>query len=132
MEFESVNHIALLVRNAEKSAEFYRRYCGMEVIHARKDGDINIRWVQMPGQKDGFMMVLLETVGEIPEEPGRMDHIGVYAKTRADVDALAERARKEGVLVEGPQDGGPIIGYYCMIQDPDGNLVELSADHARI
>ena len=132
MEFESVNHIALLVKDAEKSALFYQRYCGMEVIHSRKDGDINIRWVQLPEQKDGFMMVLLETLAEIPDESGRMDHIGIYVRSRDNVDELAKRAKNEGLLIEGPQDGGPIIGYYCMVQDPDGNLVEFSADHARI
>lgn len=132
MEFESVNHIALLVKDAEKSAQFYVRFCGMEIIHSRKDGDISIRWVQMPNQKDGFMIVLLETLGQIPDDSGRMDHLGLYAKTRADVDQIAAMAKKAGILIEGPRDGGPIIGYYCMIQDPDGNLVEFSADHARI
>jgi catechol 2,3-dioxygenase-like lactoylglutathione lyase family enzyme len=132
MEFESVNHIALQVRDAQKSAVFYQRFCGMEVVHARKDGDINIRWVQIPGQKDGFMIVLLETLAQIPEESGGMDHIGIYVKSRGDVDHLAAMAKSEGLLIEEPRDGGPIIGYYCMIQDPDGNQVEFSADHARI
>lgn len=132
MEFDSVNHIALMVKDAEKSALFYQHYCGMEVIHSRKNGDINVRWVQLPGQKDGFMLVLLESLAQIPEESGRMDHIGIYVKSRKDVDSLAARAKKEGLLIEEAHDGGPIIGYYCMIQDPDGNQVEFSADHARI
>src|SRR5258706_4666640 len=99
MDFDSVNHIALLVKDAEKSALFYQGYCGMEVIHSRKDGDINIRWVQLPGQKDGFMIVLLETLAEIPNESGRMDHIGMYVKTRGDVNELAARAKNEGLLI---------------------------------
>lgn len=132
MEIESVNHIALLVKDAQISAAFYLRYCMMEIVHARKDGDINIRWVQIPGQKDGFMIVLLETIAQLPDESGRMDHIGVYVKSREDVDRLAAMAKSEGRLIEEPHYGGPIIGYYCMIQDPDGNQVEFSADHARI
>ncbi len=69
MEFDSVNHIALMVKDAEKSALFYQHYCGMEVIHSRKNGDINVRWVQLPGQKDGFMLVLLESSPKSPKNP---------------------------------------------------------------
>jgi hypothetical protein len=31
-----------------------------------------------------------------------------------------------GILVEGPTDAGPIVGYYCIVNDPDGNPVEFS------
>ena len=29
-------------------------------------------------------------------------------------------------LIDGPRDAGPIVGYYCIVNDPDGNLVEFS------
>jgi hypothetical protein len=32
----------------------------------------------------------------------------------------------EGLSMQGPPDAGPIVGYYCMLRDPDGNLVEFS------
>ena len=132
MKIESVNHIALLVNDAVRSAEFYRQYCGMEIVHSRKDGDLNVRWVRLPDQKDGFMLVLLETLGEVSEEPERMDHLGVYVESRKDVDEIAARAKGEGILLDGPVYAGEVVGYYCMIRDPDGNVVEFSCEQARV
>ena len=132
MKIESVNHVALQVRDAEKSAQFYQDYCGMEIVHSRQDGDIHVRWVRLPNQKDGFMIVLLETLADLSAAVGSMDHIGIYVESRKDVDDVAERARGAGILVEGPLYAGEIVGYYCMIQDPDGNLVEFSCEQARM
>ena len=46
--------------------------------------------------------------------------------SREDVDEIGARARKEGILERVPADGGPIVGYFCIVRDPDGNLVEFS------
>ena len=32
----------------------------------------------------------------------------------------------DGILVEKPKDAGPVVGYFCMVHDPDGNWVEFS------
>jgi len=47
------------------------------------------------------------------------------------VDALAARARLAGILVEEPTYAGPVVGYFCMIQDPDGNLLEFSCEQLK-
>jgi catechol 2,3-dioxygenase-like lactoylglutathione lyase family enzyme len=132
MKIQSLNHIAMIVKNAAVSAEFYKRYCGMETIHERSDNDLHVRWVRVPGQKDGFMIVLLETLGELSSEPGNMDHLGFYVESRKDVDEIAEMARKEGILIEGPEYAGPIVGYFCMIRDPDGYLAEFSCEQMQV
>jgi hypothetical protein len=33
---------------------------------------------------------------------------------------------RESITVEPPQDAGPIVGYFCIVRDPDGNWVEFS------
>jgi catechol 2,3-dioxygenase-like lactoylglutathione lyase family enzyme len=132
MKIESVNHIALMVTDAAASAEFYRRFCGMETVHSRNDGDVHVRWVRHPNQPDGFMLVLIESIAEISEDTGRMDHLGIYVEARKDVDEIAALAKKEGNLIEGPVYAGEIVGYYCMVRDPDGNLVEFSCEQARV
>ena len=76
MKIESLNHIAMLVKNAAASAGFYERYAGMNTIHARQENDLHVRWIQVPAQKDGFMLVLIETLGQLSDEPGNMDHLG--------------------------------------------------------
>ena len=35
-------------------------------------------------------------------------------------------ARADGLLEVPPHDGGPVVGYYCVVRDPDGNHVEFS------
>jgi catechol 2,3-dioxygenase-like lactoylglutathione lyase family enzyme len=132
MKIESLNHIAMLVKNAAVSAEFYKRYCGMETIHERNDHDIHVRWLRVPSQKDGFMIVLLETLGELSSEPGNMDHLGFYVESRKDVDEIAGLAKKDGILLEGPEYAGPIIGYYCMVRDPDGYMAEFSCEQMKV
>jgi catechol 2,3-dioxygenase-like lactoylglutathione lyase family enzyme len=132
MKILSLNHIALQVNDASKTAEFYRRYCGMETIHSRAEGDMNVRWVRHPDQKDGFMLVLLETLSASSSSGGNMNHIGLYVEDRKDVDEIAALARQEKILIEGPTYAGPVVGYYCMIQDPDGNLVEFSCEQAQV
>lgn len=132
MKIESINHLALLVKDAERSVEFYRRYCGMEVVHARKEGDLNVRWIRLPHQKQGFMLVLLESLGDLSQEPGNVDHIGLFVESRKDVDEIVRLARSEGILIEGPVYAGPVIGYYCMVHDPDGNLIEFSCEQTRV
>lgn len=132
MKIQCINHIALIVRDAVQSAQFYKRYGGLEVVHSRRDGDFNVRWVRHPDQKDGFMLVLLESLAEVSAAGGTMDHVGFYVESRTDVDEIAQRAKEEGILAEGPTYAGPIVGYFCMIQDPDGNLVEFSCEQATV
>ena len=124
--------MALQVRDAERSADFYKNYCGMEVVHAREEGEMHVRWIRLPGQKDAFMLVLLETLADLTAAAGTMDHLGFYVESRKDVDEIARRAAQDGILIEGPVYAGKIVGYYCMIQDPDGNLVEFSCEQMRV
>jgi catechol 2,3-dioxygenase-like lactoylglutathione lyase family enzyme len=58
--------------------------------------------------------------------PPRMAHFGYDLASRAAVDAIAAHGQSEGLLMQGPGDAGPIVGYFCMLTDPDGNLVEFS------
>jgi lactoylglutathione lyase len=132
MKIESLNHIALMVKNAAASAEFYERFAGMKTIHAREENDLHVRWIQIPSQKDGFMIVLIETLGQLSSEPGNMDHLGFYVESRKDVDEIAEMASKDGILLEGPVYAGKVVGYYCIIQDPDGYMAEFSCEQLRV
>jgi lactoylglutathione lyase len=55
-------------------------------------------------------------------------HIGIEVPERADVDAVAERARAEGCLSWEPRDMPDPVGYICALSDPDGNVIEISHD----
>ena len=56
------------------------------------------------------------------------NHIGIEMPTRAEVDAVAARGATAGCLSMPPTEMPPPIGYVCMLEDPNGNLVEFSHD----
>jgi hypothetical protein len=54
-------------------------------------------------------------------------HIGLAIDSRAEIDAIAARAAADELdVIWQPRDGGPIVGYFCGLRDPDGNIVEFS------
>ena len=48
--------------------------------------------------------------------------------TRDEVDQIAAMAEEEGILVLGPMYRNDVVGYICLIRDPDGNNVEFSVE----
>ncbi len=119
-----LTHVALLCRDAARSARFYAAYANMQVVHRREVEDgREVLWLS-----DGtrpFVIVLIEAA-EVDTVLGPIAHLGVGCESRAAVDALAERARAEGVLARAPEDSGPPVGYWAMLRDPDGHVLEIS------
>jgi catechol 2,3-dioxygenase-like lactoylglutathione lyase family enzyme len=128
---ERLDHVALLTPDAERAARFYGQWAGMRVIHERQDegSTHRVRWVRLASDEAGLIIVLVEAEARPPG--GQMDHFGFHVTAREEVDTIAARAREAGILVEGPTDAGPVVGYYCMIRDPDGNLLEFSCEQLR-
>lgn len=131
MAIERLDHIALLTKDAEKAARFFCHWAGMSVIHDRKDpGSIHrVMWVRLAQESSGLIIVLVEIDEDRPK--GRMDHFGFHVASRAEVDEIAARARVAGILVDEPQYAGPVVGYFCTISDPDGNILEFSAEQLK-
>jgi catechol 2,3-dioxygenase-like lactoylglutathione lyase family enzyme len=55
-----------------------------------------------------------------------LDHLGFQCEEREDVDRIAARAKQLGILELPPQDLGPPVGYFTMLRDPDGHLIEFT------
>ncbi len=129
---ERLDHIAMLTPDVERAAGFYCEWAGMRVIHDRKDPDSSHRvsWVRLAHDQSSLIIVLVESDEQKPN--GRMDHFGFHVSARADVDEIAGRARIAGILVDEPQYAGPVVGYFCTIQDPDGNLLEFSCEQLKV
>lgn len=132
MAIERLDHLALLTRDAERAARFYCEWAGMEVVHDRQDEGSTHRviWVRLAGDRGGLIIVLVEVDEQRPK--GYMDHFGFHVESRAEVDRIAGRAREEGRLVDEPQYAGPVVGYFCTISDPEGNLLEFSAEQLKV
>ena len=138
-----LTHIALPVRSLNDHCAFYAKYTTMEVIHERVDEDTGLRTVWIANSEDKtaaaarFVIVLIEgklptqITGDIKEEYGflrSISHLGVSLDSRADVDRVAEMAREDGILVLGPMYRNPVVGYICLVRDPDGNNIEFSVE----
>ncbi len=123
----ALTHVARPCRDIDATIAFYRDLAGLCVVHQREDDGVRVVWLGEHGIDDDFVLVFIEssTLGPITK-PHFADHLGYDVAQPKDVDAIALRARDAGVLAEPPTDGGPVVGYYCMVRDPDGNLVEFS------
>ncbi len=119
-------HLALHVKDLDACLAFYTDYAGMALVHDRLDKGKRIVWLAEPGRERDFIVVL------IPGGPGRdqaetdFSHLGFALASHAAVDAIADRARKAGILEWEPKQEPYPVGYYCGIRDPDGNFVEFS------
>ena len=118
-----LSHIALTVRDVDRSIAFYGEFAEFEVVHQRGARGHQVVWLSdlhLP-----FALVLVESdTDEV--RLGGIAHLGIACPTREDVDRLAGRAREAGCLLRGPEDGGNPVGYWALLQDPDGHNLELS------
>ena len=120
-----LTHLALGVRDLERTIAFYRKHVRLHVVHDRNDGGTRVVWLAERESDPDFVLVLFEVPGE-PAGPGTLQHLGFALASREEVDAAAEAARADGVLALEPRDAGPVVGYFCIAEDPDGNGVEFS------
>jgi catechol 2,3-dioxygenase-like lactoylglutathione lyase family enzyme len=113
-----MNHLALAVRDQERSRRFYEAYLGFDAAPPRRYPD----GVLMLHDREGFALAL----GEVEEEiqlPALL-HFGKGAKTPDDVDALGERLKRDGVRIVGEWEEPDYVSI--KFRDPDGCCVELA------
>jgi len=118
-------HVALRVRDLDRSIAFYGKYPGLVVCHERVDDGTRVVWLAERAEDPEFVFVLIPMPHAQVARPG-VHHFGFTVASRAAVDAVATTARADGILREGPRDAGPVVGYFCVVEDPDGNWVEFS------
>ncbi|HZA26019.1 MAG TPA: VOC family protein [Dehalococcoidia bacterium] len=147
MEATGISHIAICVRDLDKSLEFYRDILGMKVLadrmqdtttgglpHVHKHSRKTRRQVRL-AYGEGAIPTLTMTChpGEEPDgEPIKLDQIGIshISFTVKDVKALAEELIAKGVPLAGPMDGftnprGEVSSIF--VYDPDGILVQFDS-----
>ena len=139
-----LTHIALPVRDLAATMAFYEKYTTLAVVHERFDDETGMRTAWLANERDRttgeaarFVVVLIEgklptnITGDIEESYGfltSISHLGMSLSTRGEVDAVADLARADGCLLLGPIYRNPVVGYICIVTDPDGNNVEFSVE----
>lgn len=117
-------HITIMVTDMERSIGFYRGTCGLEIVRDRRregGGTVWLGYEPPPHEDPAFVLVLME--GEVTD---RLDHFGFQCDSRAEVDRIARAAEAQGILVSEPRDSGGSVGYWTIIRDPDGHMVEFT------
>jgi catechol 2,3-dioxygenase-like lactoylglutathione lyase family enzyme len=120
----TLTHIALGVRDLERTIAFYKNHVGLHVAHERDDGT-RVVWLAEREQEFDFVIVLFE-VADAQRGSGTLQHLGFAVSSREEVDRAAAAGRADGIVVVEPVYAGPIVGYFCILEDPDGNRVEFS------
>jgi catechol 2,3-dioxygenase-like lactoylglutathione lyase family enzyme len=112
-------HLALAVRDEERSRRFYETYFGFGATPAERMSD----GVLMLYDADDFALALKETDEPI-SLPGFL-HFGFRgAASPAEVRAHAERLRADGVPIVEEWEEPDYVSVKC--RDPDGYVIELA------
>ena len=117
VQTHGLTHIALAVRNAKRSLEFYRRVFGVVPIY-QKDGFVQ---AQTPGSRD---VLVFEEQPRRAGHAGGIAHFGFRLKDAADIKVALEAVKAAGgeILDHGEFCPGE---PYLFFRDPDGYEVEV-------
>jgi lactoylglutathione lyase len=126
-----VEHVAVWTADLERLRAFYERHfaarAGARYESATRPGFVSY-FLTFPGGGARLELMTLDGLSAAPPAPARgYAHLALTVGAEAEVDALVARLRAEGVpVLSGPRRTGD--GYYeAVVQDPDGNPVEITA-----
>ncbi|SMC86740.1 VOC family protein [Chryseobacterium sp. YR221] len=127
-----IEHIAIWVKDLEKTREFYQKYFGavsnkkyhnpvknFESYFLSFDSGSRLEIMTRPGIKENTSSYDSQQFGIV--------HLAFAVKTKENVNELTEVLRKDGYIIAGePRTTGD--GYYeSAILDPENNIVEIVA-----
>lgn len=121
-----LTHVALFVKDPARTVDFYQRFAGLHLVHDRTDNGTRVVWLSEQAHDPTFVIVAITATPAQEGVPPHMAHFGYDVPSRDHVDEIAAQAAQEGILEQPPVDAGKIVGYMCIVRDPDGNLIEFS------
>ena len=147
MPIQAVSHVAVGVRDMERSLAFYRDVLGMHVsldteeelpaiddAPAFKRRGVYLRWRE--GPHESFIVLDQQLSREPFGEPPKLFQVGTHhwGFWVNDIDAIVERAEGAGVPIVVRPSNGDTAAYgeapggvvrSAFLRDPDGNVVQL-------
>ena len=144
MKAKAISHIAVCVRDLDKSLAFYRDILGMTVTfdaiqdtrggsrtqtykHQRETRRVaHLKWDE---SQEPYLVMTCHPGGQTDGNPIKLDQVGVshFSFTVDDLPGLAEELLAKGVNIPGGIDTfknaqGNLSSFYVL--DPDGILVQ--------
>jgi catechol 2,3-dioxygenase-like lactoylglutathione lyase family enzyme len=117
IETYGLTHVALAVKNAEQSFEFYRKVFGAKKVYDKG----SFIQAQTPGSRD---VLVFDEKAKRTGKRGGIEHFGFRLKRPEDVEVAAELIKKAGGKILDKGEFCPGEPYlYCT--DPDGYVVEI-------
>ena len=135
---QKLHHAASAIQDAARTADFYGRILGMQMVHTVMDDSVPSTGQPFPYIHLFFRMADGSTIAffESPSLPARaaashpgydvFDHFAMEVDTKKDVDQWYRWLLDNGVDVVGPTDHGIIYSIY--FHDPDGHRLELTTN----
>ena len=112
-----LTHVALAVRDVDRSAKFYRRVFGAVQVY-RQDGFAQL---QTPGARD---VIVLEKKSKGAGKSGGIAHFGFRLQKPEDIGAAARAVKQAGGTIR--KQGAFVPGEpYLFATDPDGYEIEI-------
>lgn len=112
-----LTHVALAVRDVDRSSAFYRKVFGSVEVY-RQDGFAQL---QTPGSRD---VIVIEKKAKDAGKSGGIAHFGFRLQNPKDIDAAARAVKKAGGRVK--EQGEFVPGEpYLFATDPDGYEIEI-------
>jgi lactoylglutathione lyase len=125
-----LEHVGLWVADLDRVAAFYAKYFGAQVgeLYRNERKRFESRFLTFGGGARLEVMTRHDVTQSQPTEQLGLAHVALCIGDEAAVDALAARLQADGVAPEsGPRRTGD--GYYeCVVRDPEGNRVEITAE----
>jgi lactoylglutathione lyase len=129
-----LEHVAVWTHDLERLRSFYERYLaarsGAQYRSATRAGFASY-FLTFPDGGSRLELMSAPGLAATAVAPAvGYAHIALSVGSRADVEALTERMRGDGVrIVSAPRQTGD--GYFeSVVEDPDGNLIEITAEVA--
>jgi glyoxylase I family protein len=118
------HHIALTVRNADRSTQWYADLLGMQVVLKGDDETVQFRVLAHPdsGWVIGVRQYPGHEEGAFDEFRTGLDHLAFGVSSRAELEGWEQRLREAGIpftpIAESP------IGLVIVFRDPDNIQLE--------